>query len=41
MIDRTSTDISRWNLIESDDKHLARINVLRRLSEALERALER
>ncbi len=39
MIDRTSTDISRWHLIEADDKHLARINVLRRLSEALEKAL--
>jgi polyphosphate kinase 2 (PPK2 family) len=39
MIDRTSTDIARWNIIESNDKHLARINVLRRLSEAIEAAL--
>ncbi len=39
MIDQTSTDIAPWTLVEANDKHLARITVLRTISSALERAL--
>jgi len=41
MVDRTSTEIARWTLIEAEDKHHARIKVLRTIVEGLDRALER
>jgi polyphosphate:AMP phosphotransferase len=39
MIDRTSTEIAPWTLVESDDKQFARIKVLKTLCERIEAAL--
>ena len=39
MIDRTSTELARWTLVEADDKYFARLKVLRRLCDAIEAAL--
>jgi polyphosphate:AMP phosphotransferase len=39
MVDRTSTAIAPWHLVESNDKRWARVKVLRTLCEAIERAL--
>ncbi|HTP66046.1 MAG TPA: polyphosphate:AMP phosphotransferase [Geobacteraceae bacterium] len=39
MIDRTSTEIAPWTLVEANDKYYARIKVLRTLCEAIERNL--
>jgi polyphosphate kinase 2 (PPK2 family) len=39
MIDRTSTEIAPWTLVEANDKYYARITVLRTLCEQLEKAL--
>jgi polyphosphate kinase 2 (PPK2 family) len=36
MIDRTSTEIAPWTLVESDDKQFARIKVLKTLCEGIE-----
>ena len=41
MVDRTSTNIAPWTLVEADNKYYARIKVLRTLSEAVEGALDR
>lgn len=38
MIERTSTEIAPWTLVEAEDKHFARIKVLRTICEALEAA---
>jgi polyphosphate:AMP phosphotransferase len=38
MVDRTSTSIAPWTLVEANDKRFARVKVLRTLNEALERA---
>jgi len=40
MIERTSTPIAPWILVEGEDKRYARIKVLRSLCESLERVLE-
>jgi polyphosphate:AMP phosphotransferase len=40
MIDRTSTDLSPWHLIEANDKRWARVKVLETTCDALEKALE-
>ncbi|MBA1272670.1 polyphosphate:AMP phosphotransferase [Stutzerimonas azotifigens] len=40
MVDRTSTEIAPWTMVEANDKRFARIKVLRTLNEALERALD-
>jgi polyphosphate:AMP phosphotransferase len=40
MIDRTGTDDAPWILVEANDKHFARIKILRSLCERLEQALE-
>jgi polyphosphate kinase 2 (PPK2 family) len=37
MVERTSTEICPWTLVEANDKHFARIKVLRALVEAVER----
>ena len=37
MVERTSTDVSPWTLVEANDKHFARIKVLRTIVEAVER----
>jgi polyphosphate kinase 2 (PPK2 family) len=39
MIDRTSTEIAPWTLVESNDKYYARIKVMKTLGEAIENAL--
>ncbi|RMM20400.1 hypothetical protein ALQ81_01259 [Pseudomonas syringae pv. pisi] len=41
MVDRTSTEIAPWTLIEANDKRWARVKVLRTLNEALEAAFAR
>ena len=37
MVDRTSTNITPWTLVEANNKYYARLKVLRTLAEALER----
>ena len=39
MIDRTSTEIAPWTMVEANDKQFARIKVLRTLCERIEKAL--
>ena len=39
MVDRTSTERAPWTLVEADDKHFARIKILRTVCERLEAAL--
>ncbi len=41
MIDRTSTDIAPWTLVEANDKYYARIKVLKTLCDRIERALDK
>ncbi|MCC6749970.1 MAG: polyphosphate:AMP phosphotransferase [Deltaproteobacteria bacterium] len=36
MVERTSTDLAPWTLVEANDKHFARIKILRTLAGALE-----
>ena len=38
MVDRTSTAIAPWTLVEANDKRFARVKVLRTINEALEKA---
>lgn len=38
MVDRTSTEIAPWTLVEANDKRFARVKVLRTINEALEAA---
>lgn len=37
MVERTSTDICPWTLVEANDKYFARVKVLRTIAEAIER----
>lgn len=39
MVDRTSTNVAPWTLVEANNKQFARIKVLRTLTEAVEAAL--
>ena len=39
MIDRTSTEIAPWTLVEANDKNYARIKVLKTLCEAIAKVL--
>ncbi len=41
MVDRTSTEISPWTLVEANDKRWARVKVLRTINQALEEAFEK
>ncbi len=41
MVDRTSTEIAPWTLVEANDKRFARVKVLRTLGDALEAAFKR
>ncbi len=41
MVERTSTDVAPWTLVEANNKYFARIKVLRTLCEAIEQTLER
>lgn len=40
MVDRTSTEIAPWTLVEANDKNYARIKILKTLCERLEAALQ-
>jgi polyphosphate:AMP phosphotransferase len=40
MVERTSTQVAPWNLIEGNDKRFARVKVLRTICERLEKALD-
>jgi len=40
MVDRTSTDIAPWTLVEANDKRFARIKLLKTLCERIEQALD-
>jgi polyphosphate:AMP phosphotransferase len=39
MVDRTSTDLSRWHLVEANDKKWARVKVMETICASIERAL--
>lgn len=41
MVDRTSTEIAPWTLIEANDKRFARVKVLRTINDALEAAYQK
>ena len=41
MVDRTSTEVSPWTLVEANDKRWARVKVLRTINRALEAAFEK
>ena len=41
MVDRTSTEIAPWTLVEANDKRWARVKVLRTINRALEDAFEK
>jgi polyphosphate:AMP phosphotransferase len=41
MVDRTSTEVSLWTLVEANDKRWARVKVLRTINQALEEAFEK
>jgi polyphosphate:AMP phosphotransferase len=41
MVDRTSTEIAPWTLVEANDKRFARVKVLRTINEALEAAFKK
>ncbi len=40
MVDRTSTEIAKWTLVEANDKHHARIKTLKVLTDAIEKAID-
>ena len=41
MVDRTSTEIAPWTLVEAEDKYYARIKVLQTINDSLKQALDR
>jgi AMP-polyphosphate phosphotransferase len=41
MVDRTSTEIAPWTLVEANDKYYARIKILKTLCREIENALEK
>jgi polyphosphate:AMP phosphotransferase len=41
MVDRTSTEISPWTLVEANDKNFARIKILKTLCQQIEAAMKR
>jgi polyphosphate kinase 2 (PPK2 family) len=41
MVDRTSTEIAPWTLVEANDKNFARIKILKTLCERIEGALKK
>ena len=40
MVDRTSTEIAPWTLVEANDKNYARIKILKTLCQSIERAMK-
>lgn len=41
MVDRTSTEIAPWTLVEANDKRYARIKILKTLCDSIEQAMNR
>ena len=41
MVERTSSELAPWTLVEAEDKYYARLKVLRTVEDALERALSK
>lgn len=41
MVDRTSTEIAPWTLVESNDKNFARIKILKTLCQRIEAAMKK
>lgn len=41
MVDRTSTEIAPWTLVEANDKYFARIKILKTLCQQIESAMEK
>jgi len=41
MVDRTSTGLAPWTLVEANDKNFARVKVLRTVCGSVEQALKR
>jgi polyphosphate kinase 2 (PPK2 family) len=41
MVDRTSTEIAPWTLVEAEDKYYARIKVLQTIADRVKQALDR
>lgn len=41
MVDRTSSSIAPWTLVEADNKYHARLKVLETLCDSIQEALER
>jgi polyphosphate kinase 2 (PPK2 family) len=39
MVDRTSTSLAPWTLVEANDKYFARVKVLETICDAVERGL--
>ena len=40
MVDRTSSEMAPWTLVEANDKRWARVKVLRTINDALEAAFK-
>jgi polyphosphate kinase 2 (PPK2 family) len=40
MVERTSTDIAPWTLVEANNKYYARIKIMKTLCEAIEKVLK-
>ena len=40
MVDRTSTELAPWTLVEAEDKNFARVKILKTIAKALEQALD-
>ena len=40
MVDRTSTEIAPWTLVEAEDKNYARIKILRTIAKRIEAAVD-
>ncbi len=40
MVDRTSTEIAPWTLVEAEDKNYARVKILKTIARRLEAALD-
>ena len=41
MVDRTSSEVAPWTLIEANDKRWARVKVLRTINDALDAAFKK
>ena len=40
MVDRTSTELAPWTLVEAEDKRFARVKILRTIVDRLDAALD-